>query len=123
MYNMYNVIEKLCQSNGIKVGKMCSDLNISRGIMSDLKAGRTQKLSAQNLQKISDYFSVSSDYILGKETASPVNKEYSIDPDIRRIERARKNMSDADKQKMMNILKASFEDYFSDDYIDDDLDE
>ena len=69
MYNMYNVIEGLCDSRGIKVGKMCADLEISRGILGDLKAGRTKSLSAQNLEKISGYFGVSSDFILGKEKA------------------------------------------------------
>lgn len=69
MYNMYNIIEGLCDSKGIKVGKMCADLEISRGILGDLKAGRTKSLSAQNLEKISGYFGVSSDFILGKEKA------------------------------------------------------
>lgn len=57
-----------------------------------------------------------------KEKA-PSDEGESQDPDIRRIERARKSMSETDKKKMMNILKASFEDYFSDDYKDDDINE
>lgn len=47
----------------------------------------------------------------------------SSDPDIRRIERARKKMDAKQRQKMMNILKASFEEYFSDDFEDTDDDE
>ena len=50
-----------------------------------------------------------------------ISSTYS-DPDIRRIERARSNMDQKDREKMMNILKASFEDYFGDDYIDEDND-
>lgn len=65
MCKMYGIIEDLCTERGIKPGKMCSDLGISRGIMGDLKAGRTKKLSAENLEKISNYFGVSSDYLLG----------------------------------------------------------
>lgn len=69
MYNMYDLIEELCQAKNIKVGKMCADLKISRGIMGDLKAGRTKTLSAQNLAKIAEYFEVSTDYLLnGSET-------------------------------------------------------
>lgn len=75
MYNMYNVIEGLCNSKGIKAGKMCADLETSRGILGDLKAGRTKSLSAQNLEKISGYFGVSSDFILGKEKAALRNGE------------------------------------------------
>ena len=80
--------------------------------------------TAEKLQKVADYFGVSVDYLLGREEKTPTQEgERGGDPDIRRIERARKNMSETDRQKMMNILKASFDDYFSDDYEDDDLNE
>ena len=46
MYNMYTIIESLCQERGIRPGKLCAELSISRGILSDLKAGRTKQLSA-----------------------------------------------------------------------------
>lgn len=46
----------------------------------------------------------------------------NLDPDIRRIERARQNMDQKNRDKMMRILEASFEDYFGDDYIDQDND-
>ncbi|MBR2048311.1 MAG: helix-turn-helix transcriptional regulator [Oscillospiraceae bacterium] len=65
MGTMYGIIEQLCTERGIKPGKLCSELGISRGILSDLKAGRTKKLSAENVAKISAYFGVSTDYLLG----------------------------------------------------------
>ena len=65
MCKMYGIIENLCNDRGIKPGKMCADLGISRGIMGDLKAGRTKRLSAENIAKISAYFGVTSDYLLG----------------------------------------------------------
>lgn len=68
MDNMYGIIESLCASKGIKPGKLCSELGISRGTIGDLKAGRTKKLSAENVAKIASYFGVSTDYVLGKET-------------------------------------------------------
>ena len=64
MATMYEVIERLCAERNIKPGKLCSELGISRGILSDLKAGRTKKLSAQNLAKVSAFLGVSTDYIL-----------------------------------------------------------
>ena len=125
MSDMYNRIVELCEKRGIKPGRVCADTGLSRGMMSDLKMGRTKELSAKNTKIIADYFGVTTDYLLTGETkkAPTPKSERDVDPDIRRIERAGKNMSDADKQKMMNILKESFEDYFSDDYVDDDLDE
>ncbi len=68
MCTMYGIIEQLCSEKGIKPGKLCADLGISRGILSDLKAGRTKKLSSENVAKVSAYFGISTDYILGKET-------------------------------------------------------
>lgn len=65
MGTMYGIIEQLCAERRIKPGKLCAELGISRGIISDLKAGRTKKLSAENVAKISTYFGVSTDYLLG----------------------------------------------------------
>lgn len=65
---MYEIIEQLCSERGIKPGRLCAELGISRGTLSDLKASRTKKLSAENIAKISAYFGVSADRLLGKET-------------------------------------------------------
>ena len=85
MCKMYGIIENLCSERGIKPGKLCADLGISRGIMSDLKAGRTKRLSAENIGKVASYFGVSSDYILGveqKEKAPAETGKRSNDSDI-----------------------------------------
>lgn len=67
MSNMYGIIEELCTRNGIKPGRLCSELSISRGTLGDLKAGRTKSLSMEVVTKIAGYFSVSTDYLLGNE--------------------------------------------------------
>ena len=46
---------------------MCNELGISRGAITDLKAGRKQSLSADTLSKIAAYFGVSVDHLLGNE--------------------------------------------------------
>ena len=84
----------------------------------------TLKSYTKYIDKIASFYKVSADWILtGAEKAPSETGERSDDPDLYRIERARKNMSSADKQKMMRILEASFEDFFSDDYKDFDLNE
>lgn len=67
MYNLYETISHLCEGKGIKPGRMCNELGISRGAITDLKAGRKQSLSADTLSKIAAYFGVSVDYLLGNE--------------------------------------------------------
>lgn len=69
MSDMYNRIIALCEKKGIKPGRVCADTGLSRGMMSDLKAGRTKALSAKNTKIVADYFGVTTDYLLtGEET-------------------------------------------------------
>lgn len=67
MGNLYNTIMELCESKGIKGAKMCTDVGISKGLLTDLKMGRRTGVSAVTAQKIASYFDVSVGYLLGEE--------------------------------------------------------
>lgn len=67
MGTLYENIIALCDERGIKGGKMCTDIGISKGILTDLKKGRQTGISATNAQKIASYFGVSVGYLLGEE--------------------------------------------------------
>lgn len=67
MGTLYENIMALCESRGIKGGKMCTDLGISKGLLTDLKMGRRSGISAANANKIATYFGVSVGYLLGEE--------------------------------------------------------
>lgn len=67
MGTLYERIAELCESKGIKGGKMCTDLKISKGLLTDLKMGRRTGISAVTAQKIADYFGVTVGYLLGQE--------------------------------------------------------
>ena len=64
---MYNRITALCTQHNITPGKLCADLGISRGIITDLKSGRKKDLYATTAYKIAKYFGVSVGYLLGLE--------------------------------------------------------
>ncbi len=69
MCTLYESILSLCTEHGIKGGKMCVDLGLSKSLMSDLKSGRKKGITAETAQKIADYFNVSVDRVLtGQET-------------------------------------------------------
>ena len=68
MGTLYDNITSLCNERGIKGGKMCTDIGISKGLLTDLKMGRRTGVSAVTAQRIADYFGVSVAYLLGKET-------------------------------------------------------
>lgn len=64
---VYNHISTLCTQHNITPGKLCADLGISRGIITDLKSGRKKDLYATTAYKIAKYFGVSVGYLLGLE--------------------------------------------------------
>ena len=67
MGKLYETIQSLCQEKGIKPGKLCADLGISRGLMTDLKMDRRTGVNAQTADKIAKYLGVSVGYLLGTE--------------------------------------------------------
>lgn len=58
MGTLYENIVHLCELNGIKGGKMCVDLGISKSLLSDLKAGRKKTINIATAEKIAEYFDV-----------------------------------------------------------------
>lgn len=68
MATLYDRLALLCSQRGIKGGKMCTDLGISKSLMTDLKMGRKKSVSAETAQKISSYFNVSVGYLIGEES-------------------------------------------------------
>lgn len=83
MWTLYESILSLCTERGIKGGKMCVDLGLSKSLMTDLKSGRKKGITADTAQKIADYFGVSVDRVLGKEKAPTQEGERQIsDGDI-----------------------------------------
>lgn len=74
MGTLYENIMNLCQEHGIKGGKMCTDLGISKGLITDLKMGRRTGVSAVTAQKIARYFNVSVAYLLGEENKNTPTK-------------------------------------------------
>ena len=71
MSTIHENIQKLCDEAGIKAGKMCADLGMSRSLMTDLKAGRKKGISAETAQKIADYFGVSMERVMSGNEKAP----------------------------------------------------
>ena len=67
MENLYEHIQEICDQKGIRPGRMCNELGLSRGLMTDLKMGRKKSVSAQTAQKIAAYLGVSVGQLLGEQ--------------------------------------------------------
>ncbi len=67
MDNLFARIQSLCEEKGIRPGRLCDELGLSRGLMTDLKMGRKKTVNAETAQKIAGFFGVSVGYLLGQE--------------------------------------------------------
>ncbi len=88
MSELYKRIEDLCKNNGISITAMCKEAGVSRGSLTDLKQGRSKKLSSDAVSKIAAFFNVSTDYILNGDDAIRVeahNDPVYIDDETREI--------------------------------------
>lgn len=64
MDNLYEFIEALAKEKGFKnITEFCRVAEIPRATMSELKSGRTKRLSAETLAKIATQLNVSLDYL------------------------------------------------------------
>ena len=112
MEDLYTRIKTMCDEKGITINRMCKESGASQGAIGDLKAGRTKKLSAQNLSRISDYFGVTIDLLLGnKEKPADEGElaEYLEDlrerPETRALLEASRGMTREQVEKMADFAK------------------
>lgn len=78
MDNLYARIQSLCEESGIRPGRLCDLLGLSRSLMTDLKMGRKKTVSAETAQKIAGFFRVSVEYLLGQESADAGNSAQDV---------------------------------------------
>lgn len=82
----------------------------------DPRTGKKVSVTVEVLNKIAAALGVTPEFLtaLSLNHEPDGNSDIPIDEDIRMIQRARNNMTAQDREKMMKILKASFEEAFGD---------
>ena len=116
MANLYENIKLYCTENGTNPSRLCTELGLSKSMMSDLKAGRKKSLATETLRKIADHLGVTVSDLLGEETKKePVSmgdelieileacKERS---DLRILFKLSKDATREDVLKAIAIIKA-----------------
>jgi transcriptional regulator with XRE-family HTH domain len=78
MDNLYESIEALCNQRGIRPGRLCNDLGLSRGLITDLKMGRKKSVTAETAQKIAAYFGITVGQLLGQSDSSDILDEVDV---------------------------------------------
>lgn len=109
---LYQRIKQLCSRKGITISKLESDLGF--GNSSIKKWEKSSSPSIDKIVKVSTYFDVSIDYLMGRTDIESSMSEIIGDEDIISFQRARQKMTPKDREKMMQMLKLGFEYAFSD---------
>ncbi len=79
MGTLYENITSLCTEKGIKGGKMCVDLGISKSLMTKLRDNPARQITSETAKKIADYFGVSVERVLtGEKENAPGPKAESV---------------------------------------------
>lgn len=104
MSMLYKNIVALCEEKGIKGGKMCTDIGISKGLLTDLKMGRRTGVSAITAQKIASYFNVSVGYLLGDEEKKEQSTESELSVKQKEFIQKVQEMTDAQIERLEQIL-------------------
>lgn len=108
MANLYESILQLCERDGIRPGRLCDELGISRGLMTDLKMGRKKGVNAETAQKIASYFGVSVGYLLGidgSEAAPGGSDAINLDQVDVAFYGEFKELSDEDKETVRDMVR------------------
>ena len=118
MDNMYEHIAALCKSKGVSVTQMCRDLGITRSALTELKAGRTQRLSIKYTKMILEYFDIDMTVFerpveeIGllnennNEKSPSEMDELLSKPDITELLELYRALTPGEQRKALSVLKA-----------------
>lgn len=125
----YDVIEVIKMTIGEQIRILRRQHNMTQKKLSELSGLATitiqqyeankYKPKVEQLEKIAKAFDINVTTFLDYEKNTSLKQEEDyMDKDIRCIQRARKNMTEDDKKRMMDILKLTMNEYFNDNQMD-----
>ena len=110
MGTLYERLNSLCMDRGIKGGRMCTDLGISKSLMTDLKSGRKKGVNAETAQKIASFFGVTVGYLLGEEEKEmPTVQDDGLTENQKVLIDVAKSMSEEQAALALRLLKSLVE--------------
>jgi transcriptional regulator with XRE-family HTH domain len=109
MVTLYERLSSLCEKKGVKGGRMCTDLGISKSLMTDLKSGRKKTVNAETAQKIATYFDVSVAYLLGEEE-KPTVQDDELSENVKKLVDFAKSVPDDKVELVLKLMRTIVED-------------
>ena len=117
MADFGSIMKLLRAEKGMSQQEIADALKVSKSAINMYERGERQP-NFETMELIADYFNVDLDYLYGRSNIRKKvhfdkdGNEYTlIDSDLSIIQRERSKMSNKEKIKLMNILKANFDDY------------
>ena len=107
METLYTHIENLCRDRGIRPGKMCTELGLSRSLMTDLKMGRKRSIHADTARKIANYLGITLEQLMDPAGVIAPEKKQEIlldDVDVAFYGQY-KELSDDDKETVRDMVR------------------
>ena len=95
----YERLQALMESRNLKKAAFAQAIGISQGNLNDWRNGRSSP-SVEKLERIADYFGVSTDFLLGRDDRYPVPTEDACE--VLRI------FSDLDREGRTVVLSAAY---------------
>ena len=90
---------------------MCTDIGMSKGILTDLKMGRQTGISATNAQKIASYFGVSVGYLLGEEEKEkPTVNDDELSENMKQLIEFAKSVPEDKVELVLKLMRTIVED-------------
>lgn len=98
----FDRLKLLCEQKGVSVYKACTDIGLNRSAVNKWKAGGSPR--GKVIALFSEYFGVTSDYLLGNEKSAPTEtSESALEFDFSNLMNA--DGTPADDEKKQIILR------------------
>lgn len=98
----YEIVNNLCKERKITITRMAEEIGLSNAAPTSWRKGSVPKLTT--LEKISKYFGVSVDYLLGKETKKTPTPEKG-ERDYLKIMNAFEQADESTREAILLLLK------------------
>ena len=87
---------------------MCTDIGMSKGILTDLKMGRQTGISTANAQKIASYFGVTVGYLLGddeQKEKTATQKDSGMSEAKQKLFELAENCSEEEASRLLQMME------------------
>lgn len=80
--SLYERVSNLSKKQGISLNKLAEDIGLSKNV---IYQWRTSSPKAETLEKVAEYFHVSTDYLLGRTDTPSLDTKSTIPEDLNKI--------------------------------------